>query len=136
MNNEKHFIICEETYHKHIDKEVQLYGLLHQLAFLAGKVNGPEDMEHFQDTAIRYGQIANDIFEDLNIPGRYLVCGDKSDLVALKARELTEVVCVDECDGEETSSLRDTLENILCFVDDLSDTLTEALEELEALESE
>jgi hypothetical protein len=136
MNNEKHFIICEETYHKHIDKEVHLYGLLHQLAFLADKVNEPDDVEHFQDTAIRYGQIANDIFEDLNIPGRYLVYGNKSDLAALKERELAEVLCVDECAEEETASLRDTLENILCFVDDLSDTLAEALEELETLESE
>ena len=33
------YVIDSETYEKHIRDEVHLYGLLHQLAFLAGKVN-------------------------------------------------------------------------------------------------
>ena len=32
------YVIDSETYEKHIRDEVHLYGLLHQLAFLAGKV--------------------------------------------------------------------------------------------------
>lgn len=77
MKNEKLYLIAGDTYHKHIDEEVHLYGLLHQLAFMAGKVKDAEDMENFQDTAVRYGQIAEELFEGWNIPGRYLVYGDK-----------------------------------------------------------
>ena len=37
-------VIDSETYEKHIRDEVHLYGLLHQLAFLAGKVKDADDM--------------------------------------------------------------------------------------------
>lgn len=36
MEQEKLYVIEEKTYEAHIDEEVHLYGLLHQLAFLAG----------------------------------------------------------------------------------------------------
>ena len=36
MDQEKLYVIEEKTYEAHIDEEVHLYGLLHQLAFLAG----------------------------------------------------------------------------------------------------
>ena len=38
MEQEKLYVIEEKTYEAHIDEEVHLYGLLHQLAFLAGKI--------------------------------------------------------------------------------------------------
>ena len=38
MKQEKLYVIEEKTYEAHIDEEVHLYGLLHQLAFLAGKI--------------------------------------------------------------------------------------------------
>ena len=41
MEQEKLYVIEEKTYEAHIDEEVHLYGLLHQLAFLAGKDQGP-----------------------------------------------------------------------------------------------
>ena len=91
MEQEKLYVIEEKTYEAHIDEEVHLYGLLHQLAFLAGKIKDREDVEAFIAAAKRYGQIADDKFDAWNIPGRYLVFGDKADLAGMKARELCEL---------------------------------------------
>lgn len=140
MKNEKLYLIAGDTYHKHIDEEVHLYGLLHQLAFMAGKVKDAEDMENFRDTAIRYGQIADDLFEGWNIPGRYLVYGDKADLETLKAKELSEVVFdpedeADDGDGECTC-LRCALEEYLNLLEGMADIIAEAIEELDSLGGE
>ena len=59
MEQEKLYVIEEKTYEAHIDEEVHLYGLLHQLAFLAGKIKDRRDMENLIDTARRYGEIAD-----------------------------------------------------------------------------
>lgn len=140
MNNEKLYVISEKTYHKHIDQEVHLYGLLHQLAFVAGKVKDAADMEHFQDTAIRYGEIADEVFEGMNIPGRYLVFGDKTDLQALRDKELEPIDIEDvENDGEddgECTCLRCALEDYLYQLEGMADIISEAIDELDALGGE
>ena len=87
-------VIDSETYEKHIRDEMHLYGLLHQLAFLAGKVRDADDMANLVETAKHYGEIAEDKFDDWLIPGRYLVFGDRSDLAELKAAELTPLTDV------------------------------------------
>ena len=48
------YVINSETYEKHIRDEVHLYGLLHQLAFLAGKVKDAEDMANLVETAKQF----------------------------------------------------------------------------------
>ena len=53
MGQEKLYVIEEKTYEAHIDEEVHLYGLLHQMAFLAGKIKDRRDMENLIDTAWR-----------------------------------------------------------------------------------
>ena len=88
------YVIESKTYEKHINDEVHLYGLLHQLAFLAGKVKDERDMENLLDTAARYGEIAEEKFAAWRIPGRYLVFGDRADLAELKAAELTPLTAV------------------------------------------
>ena len=88
------YVIDSETYEKHIRDEVHLYGLLHQLAFLAGKVKEAEDMENLVETARHYGEIAEEKFDDWLIPGRYLVFGDRADLAELKEAELTPLTAV------------------------------------------
>ena len=88
------YVINSETYEKHIRDEVHLYGLLHQLAFLAGKVKDAEDMANLVETSKHYGEIAEEKFDDWLIPGRYLVFGDRSDLSELKAAELTPLTAV------------------------------------------
>ena len=88
------YVIDSETYEKHIRDEVHLYGLLHQLAFLAGKVKDAEDMANLVKTAKHYGEIAEEKFDDWLIPGCYLVFGDCSDLAELKAAELTPLTDV------------------------------------------
>ena len=80
-----------KTYEAHIDEEVYLYGLLHQLAFLAGKIKDRRDMENLIDTARRYGEITDQMFDRWSIPDHYLVFGDKADLARLKALELCEL---------------------------------------------
>lgn len=54
------YVIDSETYEKHIRDEVHLYGLLHQIAFLAGKVKDAEDMANLVETAKHYGEIAEE----------------------------------------------------------------------------
>lgn len=50
----KLYVINGKTYLSHINDEVHLYGLLHQLAFLAGRIKDEEDVFHVLDTAKRY----------------------------------------------------------------------------------
>lgn len=90
----KIYIIEGKTYLNHINDEVHLYGLLHQLAFLAGRIKDEEDVFHVLDTAKRYGEIAEEKFQGWDIPGRYLVFGDPKDLKGLMDKELDEVEVV------------------------------------------
>lgn len=90
----KLYVINGKTYLSHINDEVHLYGLLHQLAFLAGRIKDEEDVFHVLDTAKRYGEIAEEKFQGWGIPGRYLVFGDPKDLNGLMEKELDEVEMV------------------------------------------
>ena len=94
MGQDMKYVIDSETYENHIRDEVYLYGLLHQLAFLAGKVKDAEDMANLVETAKHYGEIVEEKFDDWLIPGCYLVFGDCSDLAELKAAELTPLTAV------------------------------------------
>ena len=94
MGQDMKYVIDSETYEKHIRDEVHLYGLLHQLAFLAGKVKDADDMANLVETAKHYGEVAEEKFDDWLIPGRYLVFGDQSDLAELKEAELTPLTDV------------------------------------------
>jgi hypothetical protein len=137
MEGKKYYVIAEDTYHQHIDREVHLYGLLHQLAFTAGKAKDAEDMEHFRNTAIRYGEIADEVFEGMNIPGRYLVFGDKTDLAALREKELEPIDIEDTADDDgECTCLRCALEGYLEQLEGMADIIAEAIEELAALGGE
>lgn len=91
MKGEKLYIIEEKSYLAHIDQKVQLYGLLHQLAFLAENIEDHQGMENLVDTALWYGKIADQMFNQWNIPGRYLIFGDKTDLDRLKALEMCDL---------------------------------------------
>ena len=88
------YVIDSKTYENHINDEVHLYGLLHQLAFLAEKAKDEKDLENLVETATRYGEIAEEKFAAWRIPGRYLVFGDRKDLAELKAAELTPLTAV------------------------------------------
>ena len=94
MGHDMKYVIDSETYEKHIRDEVHLYGLLHQLAFLAGKAADDADAEEVFEMALRYGEIAEEKFGSWHIPGRYLVFGDKKDLAGLKAAELVPLTTV------------------------------------------
>lgn len=88
------YVIDSKVYENHINDEVHLYGLLHQLAFLAGKAKDEKDLDNLAETAKRYGEIAEEKFAAWRIPGRYLVFGDRKDLAELKAAELTPLTAV------------------------------------------
>ena len=94
MGKDMKYVIDSKVYENHINDEVHLYGLLHQLAFLAEKVKDERDMENLLDTAKRYGEIAEEKFAAWRIPGRFLVFGDRKDLAELKAAELTPLTAV------------------------------------------
>ena len=88
------YVIDSKVYETHINDEVHLYGLLHQLAFLAEKAKDEKDLENLVETAKRYGEIAEEKFAAWRIPGRYLVFGDRKGLAELKAAELTPLSAV------------------------------------------
>lgn len=94
MGQDMKYVIDSKVYENHINDEVHLYGLLHQLAFLAEKAKDEKDLENLAETAKRYGEIAEEKFAAWRIPGRYLVFGDRSDLAELKAAELTPLTAV------------------------------------------
>ena len=94
MGQDMKYVIDSKTYENHINDDVHLYGLLHQLAFLAEKAKDEKDLENLADTAKRYGEIAEEKFAAWRIPGRYLVFGDRKDLAELKAAELTPLTAV------------------------------------------
>ena len=94
MGQDMKYAIDSKTYENHINDEVHLYGLLHQLAFLAEKAKDEKDLENLVETATRYGEIAEEKFAAWRIPGRYLVFGDRKDLAELKAAELTPLTAV------------------------------------------
>ena len=88
------YVIDSKVYENHINDEVHLYGLLHQLAFLAEKAKDEKNLENLAETSKRYGEIAEEKFDDWLIPGRYLVFGARTDLAELKAAELTPLTAV------------------------------------------
>ena len=94
MGQDMKYVIDSKVYENHINDEVHLYGLLHQLAFLAGKAKDEKDLENLAETAKRYGEIAEEKFAAWRIPGRYLVFGDRADLSELKVAELTPLTAV------------------------------------------
>ena len=94
MGQDMKYVIDSKVYENHINDEVHLYGLLHQLAFLAGKAKDEKDLDNLAETAKRYGEIAEEKFAVWRIPGRYLVFGDRADLAELKAAELTPLTAV------------------------------------------
>lgn len=94
MGQDMKYVIDSKVYENHINDEVHLYGLLHQLAFLAEKAKDEKDLENLSETSKRYGEIAEEKFAAWRIPGRYLVFGDRKDLAELKAAELTPLTAV------------------------------------------
>lgn len=94
MGQDMKYVIDSKVYENHINDEVHLYGLLHQLAFLAEKAKDEKDLENLAETAKRYGEIAEEKFSAWRIPGRYLVFGDRKDLAELKVAELTPLTAV------------------------------------------
>ena len=94
MGQDMKYVIDSKVYENHINDEVHLYGLLHQLAFLAEKAKDEKDLENLAETTKRYGEIAEEKFAAWRIPGRYLVFGDRKDLAELKAVELTPLTAV------------------------------------------
>ena len=88
------YVIDSKVYENHINDEVHLYGLLHQIAFLSEKAKDEKDLENLAETAKRYGEIAEEKFAAWRIPGRYLVFGDRKDLAELKEAELTPLTAV------------------------------------------
>ena len=94
MGQDMKYVIDSKVYETHINGEVHLYGLLHQLAFLAEKAKDEKDLENLAETSKRYGEIAEEKFAAWRIPGRYLVFGDRKDLAELKAAELTPLTAV------------------------------------------
>lgn len=92
MENKKNrYVIEKSVYEKHIDDEVHLYGLLHQLASQAERIRDEEDVFHLLDTVKKYGAIADEMFDGWDIPGRYLVFGEKKDLAGLREKELEKL---------------------------------------------
>ena len=89
MEQEKLYVIEEKTYEAHIDEEVHLYGLLHQLAFLAGKIKDRDDLYAFIAAAKQYVQIAVYYFDSFSFPSLSLLFCVMPDLSLIYALYLS-----------------------------------------------
>ena len=54
MGQDMKYVMDSKVYENDINDEVHLYGLLHQLAFLAEKAKDEKDLEDLVETAKRY----------------------------------------------------------------------------------
>ena len=96
------YVIDRGVYEKHLEDKVHLYGLLHQLAARAERIQDEEDVFHLLDAVKTYGKIADGMFDSWGIPGRYLVFGDKKDLDGLREQEVEKLSSVlTEHDAEQ-----------------------------------
>ena len=105
------YVIDSKTYEKHIREKAHLYGLLRQLASLAGKAADGEDVRKLVEAAQDYGRIAEGMFDAWGIPGSYLVFGDRADLAGLKEAELEPLALVlkaHDREKEHAASVHDT----------------------------
>ena len=92
----------KKTYEAHIDEEVHLYGLLHQFAFLAGKI---KDRRMSRRSLRRRSGTARSPMTSLT-PGTFPAVtwcsATKADLAGMKARELCELdAFYVECEDDE-----------------------------------
>ena len=60
MGQDMKYVIDSKVYENHINDEVHLYGLLHQLAFLAEKAKDETELEYLGETSNRNGAIAQE----------------------------------------------------------------------------
>lgn len=88
MGSDIKYVIDSSIYEKHINEKIHLYELLHQIGFLARKAADGDDTADLTKTALQFSEIAEEMFRTWNIPSRYLVFENRTDLADLKAAEL------------------------------------------------
>lgn len=84
------YLIGAASYEDTVEQRLTLYSYIRQLAFLAKNMKTAEDYIHLKRAAAAYGDKAEELFASWDIPGRYLVYGDPSDLDALREKELLD----------------------------------------------
>ena len=92
------YLIGAASYEDTVEQRLTLYSYIRQLAFLAKHMKTAEDYIHLKRAAAAYGDKAEELFASWDIPGRYLVYGDPSDLDALREKELLDY---GEDDGDD-----------------------------------
>ena len=90
MSKENIYTITEETYEATVNERILLYGMIRQMAFLTKRAETLEDFFHLKEAVAIFGGQAEELFETWDIPGRYLVYGNPSDLDGIKELELLD----------------------------------------------
>lgn len=116
MNHENIYMISEEVYEATVNERILLYGFIRQLAFQMKRAETMEDFFHLKEAAALYGEQAEKLFETWNIPGRYVVYGNPSDLDGIKELELLDYGEDDPGEGledEEGASFFEVMEGLI-----------------------
>ena len=100
------YLIGAASYEDTVEQRLTLYSYIRQLAFLAKHMKTAEDYIHLKRAAAAYGDKAEELFASWDIPGRYLVYGDPSDLDALREKELLDYGEDGSC-GDDGEPLED-----------------------------
>ena len=102
MNNEKLYLIHEDTYVAHINEKVQLYSMLKQLAHMVKHLPTNRGSKDLTKLAAVMEKRSDEMFKSWNIPGSYLLFGDEADLTYLMNKELCPPEMADYvlCDGD------------------------------------
>lgn len=99
------YLIGAASYEDTVEQRLTLYSYIRQLAFLAKHMKTAEDYIHLKRAAAAYGDKAEELFASWDIPGRYLVYGDPSDLDALREKELLDYGEDDPCGDDDEDDL-------------------------------
>ena len=99
------YLIGAASYEDTVEQRLTLYSYIRQLAFLANHMKTAEDYIHLKRAAAAYGDKAEELFAFWDIPGRYLVYGDPSDLDALREKELLDYGEDDPCGDDDEDDL-------------------------------
>lgn len=101
MSNNTTYLISEQCYETTVMERVALYKFVRQLVFQAKRAATMDDLHYMKEMAAHFGQQADKLFANWEIPERFLVYGNTEDLNDIKELELLELYESDEDDDED-----------------------------------
>ena len=101
MSNNTTYLISEQCYETTVMERVALYNFVRQLVFQVKRAATMDDLDYMKEMAAHFGQQADKLFANWEIPERFLIYGNTEDLNDIKELELLELYESDEDDDED-----------------------------------